>query len=462
MLNKCLVFFLLLINQIYAQNTDSIHIRKIYDNTLVQGKAYNWLEQLCKDIGHRLSGSENAQKAVLWAEKTLNQEKNYTVWLQEVMVPHWIRGEKEYLTQGKNKYNITALGGSISTGDELFPKAIEAEVIEITSFDSLKNIEDDKIKGKIVFYNVPFDERFINSFEAYGHCVKYRGRGAIEAAKKGAIACIVRSMTSDNDDEPHTGMMNYNENIPKIPAAAIGIKSCNKLSQAIKSNPKLKYKMLLSCKTLPDIKSYNVIAEIKGNLYPNEVIVVGGHLDSWDKGEGAHDDGAGCVQSMQVLQTIADLNYKPKRTIRCVLFMNEENGAKGAKKYAEWTKNNSNERQIMALESDSGGHTPRGFGIEGYEKLQDKMFDYVLQFKYLLEKYYLHTWNKGHSGVDVGFLNEQNTLLMGLSVDSQRYFDYHHSNNDTFDKINKRELHLGAASMAAMVYLIDKYGVELQ
>jgi len=459
---KCLLLIFVFIQvNVFAQNADSLQIRKIYDNVLESGEAYHWLGDLCKNVGHRLSGSENAQKAVEWAKSVLEKNKVGNVWLQPVMVPHWVRGDKEYLKQGKNTFNITALGGSVFTGKNQKPEPIQAEIIEVNSYEALDEMDSAAVQNKIVFFNVPFDEKYINSFEAYGHCVKYRSQGAIEAAKKGAIACIVRSMTSDDDDEPHTGMMNYNINVPKIPSAAIGIISCKNLSAQIKQNPHLKYTMMLSCQTLPDVESYNVIAEIKGNVYPNEVIVVGGHLDSWDKGDGAHDDGAGCVQSMQVLQTFLEIGYQPQRTIRCVLYMNEENGAKGAKKYAEWAKNNANEKQLMALESDSGGHTPHGFSVEAKKENQDKMFDYVLQYKSLLERYYLKEWNKGYSGVDVGFLRDLNTLLIGLSVDSQRYFDYHHSNNDTFDKINRRELHLGAAAMASMVYLIDKNGVQI-
>ncbi len=218
--------------------------------------------------------------------------------------------------------------------------------------------------------------------------------------------------------------------------------------------------MMLSCKTLSDVLSYNVIGEIRGNEKPNEIIIVGGHLDSWDKGEGAHDDGAGCVQSMEVLHTFLKANYKPKHTIRCILYMNEENGARGAKTYADWALANKQEVQLMALESDSGGHTPHGFGIDGTKDRMEEYHSQIIQYKKLLEQYYIHQYVKGHSGVDVGFLKEQNTMLLGLSVDSQRYFDYHHSHNDTFDKVNRRELLLGAATMASMVYLIDKYGVN--
>lgn len=435
------------------EKTDKANIKKIFDSALLNGKSYEWLRDLTTNIGGRMSGSPEAAKAVIWGEKVMRESGLDSVWLQPAIVPHWVRGEKEvanYRINGK-KVNIavTALGSSIAT-----PKnGITAEVIEIKSIKEAEKLGE-KLRGKIVFFNRPFDDTLINTFAAYGGCVGQRVNGAKAVGKFGALAVLVRSMTNRIDDYPHTGTMRYGD-IPKseyIPTAAISTVAAERLSDDLKSNPSLKIYFKQSCKNLPKEKSFNVIGEIKGSENPEKIIVVGGHLDSWDLGDGAHDDGTGIVQALEVLHIFKVNNIKPKNTIRVVFFMDEEQGGGGATAYAEAAKL-TNENHLGGLESDAGGHTPRGFTIDansGNTKL-------LKSWKKLLAPYGLHDITKGGSGADISPLKAEETTLVGYRPDSQRYFDYHHAATDTFDKVNKRELELGSASMASMIYLMDKY-----
>ncbi len=458
--NKIGLLSLLLIlgNLVLAQSTDEDQLREIYDSALTEGKSYDWLNHLSNQIGGRLSGSIQAQQAVDFTKSKLDELGLDQVWLQPVMVPKWVRGTPEfayYETDPGITTNIpiTALGGSVATP----PKGIKAKVIEVQSIAELDELGADKIAGKIVFFNRPMDAKHINTFEAYSGSVGQRGSGAKEATKFGALGVIVRSMNLRLDDFPHTGGMSYGdtpENL-KIPAAAISTNAAELLSTSLKLNPDIQFYFKQNCKQFDDVQSFNVIGEIKGSTHPDEIIVVGGHLDSWDLGDGSHDDGAGCVQSMEVLRIFKAIGYTPKRTIRVVLFMNEENGLRGGKKYAEVAQKNK-ENHVFALESDSGGFTPRGFSFD----CTDENFKQVEGWKNLFEPYNIHMFNKGGSGADIGPLKDGKIVLAGLRPDSQRYFDHHHSDNDTFEHVNKRELELGAATMASLVYLFDTYGVE--
>lgn len=435
------------------EKKDSTNIKQLFNSALTQGKSYDWLRDLTQNIGGRLSGSSEAQQAVEWGEKLMKEVGLDSVWLQPVMVPHWVRGEKEiatYTTNGNQKnVPICALGFSIATPSD----GVLAEVIEVKSLNEAKALGN-KMAGKIVFFNRPFDNTLIQTFKAYGGCVDQRVRGAAICGNFGAKGVIVRSMTNSIDDFPHTGTMSYG-NLPPdkfIPAAAISSKAAEILSADLKENPNLKFYFKQSCKTLPDAPSFNVVGEIKGSKTPENIFVVGGHLDSWDLGEGAHDDGTGIVQSLEVAYLLKKNNIKPKNTIRVVFFMNEENGTRGAKKYAELAILNK-ENHIGGLESDAGGHTPRGFSIDA-----NAANTRLLQsWKKLLSPYGLHDLDKGGSGADISPLKGENVTLVGYRPDSQRYFDYHHTSRDTFDKVNKRELELGSASMASIVYLMDKY-----
>ena len=441
---------------LFAQNPDSILIRKIYDEALANGHAYKNLEYLCKKIGPRLSGSANAQRSVEWTKKLMEDYGFDKVYLQELMVPVWERGEKEvaYIIEGKTKIPvpIAALGGSIAS------PGITAPILEVQNFEELKALGEQVVKGKIIFFNRPFDPKLFNTFSAYSGAVNQRGQGAIEAAKLGAVGVIVRSMSSIVDDFPHTGGMRYQEGVLKIPAAAISTKAANVLSQKLKLKklPAIQFYFKQSCRTLPDAVSYNVIGEIRGTEKPDGIITVGGHLDSWDLAEGAHDDGTGVMQSVEVLRIFKSLKIKPKHTIRAVMFMNEENGLRGGMKYAEIAKQN-NEMHIAALESDEGGFTPRGFSVEN----APQALAHFSKWKPLLAPYRLNELDAGGSGADIGPLRViAGAVLIGFRPDSQRYFDIHHSSNDVFENVNKRELELGAASMASLIYLIDQYGTK--
>ena len=448
-----LIFFLISFLSIYAQAQDAKTIRTIYDLALTQSEAYENLRVLCKDIGHRLSGSEGADSAVVWGQRVLGKLELDTIYLQEITVPHWERGRKEkayfYNEKGKNMLDVCALGGSISTGMNQF---IKGDVLEVKSLDEVNNLPDSLVKGKIIFYNRPMDPKKISTFSAYGSCVDQRYSGAIEAAKKGAIAVIVRSMNVRQDDFPHTGSMAYEEGVDSIPAFAISTNGADYLSENVTKYDNLELNLKSFCKSYPDKISHNVIGEIKGSEFPDEYITVGGHLDSWDMGEGAHDDGAGVVQSIEVLHLLNLMNIKPKHSIRVVLFMNEENGNRGGKHYAERAAA-KNEKHLMALESDRGGFSPRGFSVNGTEK----QLNGIKKWGDLFEPYGIHEFKMGFAGVDINPLEDGKICLIGLSPDSQRYFDHHHSENDVFEEVNKRELVLGAASMTSLIYLIDKY-----
>ncbi|CAM4269709.1 M20/M25/M40 family metallo-hydrolase [Gillisia hiemivivida] len=445
-------------SQINNKQEDSLNLRKLYDMSLLNGKSYQWLEHLSNDIGGRLSGSLDAQMAVEYTKKELETLGLDKVWLQPVMVPKWVRGAKEFAyietAPGSTRnINITALGGSVSTP----VGGAKAQVIEVQGIEDLARYGEEQIKGKIVFYNRPMRADLINTFEAYGGCVDQRYSGAAEAAKYGAIGVLVRSMNLRLDDFPHTGTMSYGELRPsqRIPAAAISTNDAEYLSSLLKIEKKAEVYFKLNSEQLPDVQSYNVIGEITGSEFPDEYIVVGGHLDSWDVGDGSHDDGAGVVQSMEVLRLLKESGIKPKRSIRVVLFMNEENGLRGGNKYAEVAVE-KNENHIFALESDSGGFTPRGFS---FEAKQDQ-FDQIAAWESLFKPYLIHYFELGHGGADIGPLKNGEIVLAGLVPDSQRYFDHHHSENDTFEHINKRELELGAATMASLIYLVDKYGIS--
>ena len=456
------IFFVFISCLMFSQDlrTDSEMLKAFYDESLLSGKSYSWLDYLTNRIGSRLSGSLGAERAVQWTKSELNKLELDNVFLQPVLVPKWVRGPKEFAlieTSPGITFNvpITALGGSVATPSV----GLKANVVEVNSIDDLSILGKESIEGKIVFFNRPMQPNLISTFSAYGGCVDQRYSGAFEASKFGAIGVIVRSMSLRLDDLPHTGAMTYgNQEVSKrIPAAAISTNAANKLSSLLKIEPDLKFLFRQQCKTYPDVWSSNVIAEIKGSEFPDEIIVVGAHLDSWDLGDGAHDDGAGVVQSMEVIRLFKELNYAPKRTIRVILFMNEENGLRGGNTYAESTMS-SNEKHIFALESDAGGFTPRGFSFD----CSEEEFEQVLSWKKLFKPYLIHYFEIGGSGADIRPLKNKYNVLSGLRPDSQRYFDHHHAENDTFDAVNKRELELGAATMTSLVYLYDKYGLVKQ
>jgi carboxypeptidase Q len=448
-----------------SQYADSLFISRIATEILINGKAYENLRHLTKNIGARLTASPQMVKAEQWGENILRSSGADKVWLQECKVPHWVRGGKDeaavFYNQtitkaGNNSHlkqprglDVLAVGNSMGTGK----KAISADLIEIKSFDELE-LKKDQLKGKIVFYNYPFNPAFVSPSSAYRDAVGYRSNGASRAAKYGALAVIIRSMSHSTDNFPHTGALRYDSLYPMIPAVAVGLRDADWLSEQLKNN-----KLSISIKTnghfLPDTIGHNVIGELTGTEFPDQYITIGGHLDSWDPGEGAHDDGAGIVHTIEILRTFKALGYKPRHTIRFVLFANEENGLRGGEKYADEAVAKK-EKHVFALESDAGGFTPRGFGFD----VRDEHFSKIIKWKSLFEPYGGEKLVRGGGGADIGPLHEKlGTPAAGFIPDPQRYFDVHHARNDVFETVNKRELELGAINMAALVYLVDKYGL---
>lgn len=451
-----LSIFFLVASVVYAQQEQYPKtLRQIYNEALTRGECYPTLDYLCNSIGGRLSGSPQAAAAVKYMYGKMVSYGFDTVYLQPVMVPHWERGAREdaFIAKGRQKFDVSicALGGSVATPES----GIDAEVIEVRSLAELKQLGSEKVKGKIVFFNRPMDPTHIHTGAAYGGAADQRSSGPAEAARYGAVGAVVRSLTLANDDYPHTGMTRYNDSLPKIPACAISTKGADALSSLLRLRSAGQVRMFikLNCKTLPDELSYNVIAEMKGTEKANEVIAAGGHLDSWDTGQGAHDDGAGCVQSVEALRLIKVLGLRPKRTLRVVLFMNEENGVKGGTEYARVAAADKQNKHIAAIESDAGGFTPRAFGVDDSLAVQ-----FMKQWEPLFEPYGIDQIRGGGGGVDISPLGKQGTVLIGYVPDSQRYFDYHHTEIDTFDKVNKRELELGAAAISALMWLLSEEG----
>ena len=437
-------------------NQDSITIKKMSDEIMTNGKAYDLLRQLTKQIGGRLAGSPQQQNAAIWGQRNMAAFAPDKVFMQPCKTPNWQRGGKDFASvvrvNGKamnRPLAALALGNSLGSNG-----LVEAELLAVADFDELEKRKAE-VKGKIVYYHSMFDPSLIQTFGAYGKMGVYRSTGASRAAKYGAVGVMLHSLSTAPDNAPHTGGMKYDEAYPKIPAVALGPNDAKELYANAKKGT-IRVQMQTYGYFLPDADENNVVAEIKGSTFPNEIITIGGHLDSWDVNEGAHDDGAGIVQTMEILRTMKALNYQPKRTIRFVLFANEENGMRGGNKYAELAKQN-NEQHVFALESDAGGFTPRAIGISATSPEQ---FKKMQQWASLLKPYGTEI-TAGGGGADIGPLKNVNAsiVLAGLVPDSQRYFDLHHAKTDVFENVNKRELLLGAVNMAAIIYLVDQYGV---
>ena len=439
-----------------AAKTDSLTIRRLFDEALLRGQSHDNLRYLCLQIGGRLAGSPQAALAVEWGRQTMEKAGFDRVYTQPVMVPHWVRGAKERAEiigrKGRGVgANVCALGSSPGTGGKL-----RAGVVEVKSFEELKALPDAAVKGKFVFFNRPFDDALIEPGQAYGRAGDQRRSGPAAAGQRGAVGALVRSLTAARDDFPHTGMTRYEPGSVPVPGAALSTNSADELSLLLKADPTLEFELEMSCQTLPDEPSFNVVGEIRGSQFPLEIITVGGHLDSWDLAQGAHDDGTGCVQSIEALRLLRAAGLRPERTVRAVLFMNEENGVRGGEEYARLAQLNK-ETHLAALESDGGGFTPRGFNVEASPAAVQKLARYAPLFAPYCAAHIV----AGHAGTDIEPL--QNAVhpkaLIGYDCDSQRYFDLHHAATDTFDKVNRRELELGGASMAALIFLLSKYGL---
>jgi len=438
-----------------SQKQDSEVISDIFKAAQSDTTAYHTLRVLSSEYGNRLAGTPISGESIKYMKRVIEGSNFDTVYLQECKVAHWSRGEKEegYAISKnleKKRLVVCTLGNSVGTPSN----GIKAEVVAVKSFDELKTLGD-KVKGKIVYFNKPMDQSKINSFEAYGEVVGFRFAGASVAARYGAIAVLVRSCTTAIDTFPHTGVMRYFETPKEIPAFSISTVHSNLLDQLLVDDPKLKVYLKSDCKFLPEETSYNVIGEVRGSEFPKEFITVGGHIDSWDNTDGSHDDGGGCVQSIDVWRIFHELGYKPKHTLRVVMFIDEEMNQRGGRKYAEMAKLN-NEKHLFALESDGGCDNPIGFSFE----TDSVRFGKAQVYNKLFEPYGSNLFVNGGSGVDIGFLKDQNVVLAEMMADPTHYFDYHHSGFDTFDKINKTSLQQGSAAMASLIYLVDKYGFK--
>lgn len=495
----CFVLALLILAQnanaqkINHTSSDSIFLKNVFNEALLRGHSYSRLGELCKKIGARLSGSDAAEKGIQWAVSMLQSYQFDSVYKQNVMVPRWERGNIEkiefqsplfnsliqqkstffqlqqniakatfplspnatyecdqYLKENQkiqNWYSLPAcaLGGSIEAN-------VKSKVISIHSRKQLDELGKlGELKNKIVLLNQPMDETLLNTFSAYGGCVSQRVNGANWCAPYGALAVLVRSVSNKCDLHPHTGVTHYEDSIHKIPMVAVATAAADIIDYLSKQDPNFILSIHLNCKTLPDRLSANVVAETKGKISPNKVIVFGGHFDSWDQGEGAHDDGAGCMHAFEALRILKVLGYQPKHTLRCVFWINEENGLRGGNEYAKLT-HEKGETHLAAFESDRGGFTPRGFGID------TSILPKIKVFQSLLNQYGIGTLENGGGGADIGPIKKYNpnTAFVSFIPDSQRYFDVHHAETDVFESVNKRELELGAASVAAMIYILDQ------
>ena len=435
---------------------DSVVIRRISDEILRNGRAYENLRVLCKQVGPRLSGSPGAEKAVQETARMLREAGADTVFLQPCMVPRWVRGAKEeaYLTLAGGKrqpIRVVALGNSVGSPRE----GVKGEIVEVHDFAELERLGRPGIEGRIVFFNHPMDPTLIRTFMAYGQAGTYRSNGPSQAAKYGAVGVVIRSLASNVDDHPHTGALRYNDSFPKLPAVAMSTRDAEMLSEQIRKGTVRNFWFRSNAQMMADVPSFNVVGELRGTEFPDEVITVGGHLDSWDLAEGAHDDGSGCVQSIEVIRVMKALGIRPKRTIRAVMFMNEENGLRGGLAYAEAAKKDAGRKYMFALESDAGGFTPRGFGISA----SPEQFRKVASWAPLFQPYGAADIVSGGGGADIGPLRGLGTALAGFVPDSQRYFDIHHAESDVFEAVSPRELHLGAIVMSAMIYLVSTYGL---
>jgi carboxypeptidase Q len=430
-------------------------LKRLQQAALTSGYAHRQVAHLANNIGPRLSGSAQAAKAVEYVASEL-KALGCEVQLERAMVPHWVRGEEtaaltQFPGQAQNttqKIVLCALGPSVATP----PNGIEAQVIAVRNFDELKSIPRDKVAGKIVLFNYPFDKQMAaegRAGEAYGEAVVYRSDGPSAAARQGAVACLIRSVGGADYRLPHTGYTDYAGDAPKIPAAAVTAEDADVIAYLVRQGP-VKMKLVLTPQTLPDVESANVIADIKGGEHPEQVIIVSGHLDSWDLGTGAIDDGAGVAVSMEVANLIQKLHLKPKRTIRVIAWMNEENGSAGSKQYAkdhgkDWANH------FAAMETDNGAGHPLGINI----KAKPEVKKILAPVAAILQESGAGVLNLvEHCGADIKPLEEAGVPAFSPIQDSRFYFNYHHTAADTVDKIAPKELAENSAVVAVLAYAL--------
>jgi len=434
-------------------------VNEIFHSALAQGRSYQLLGELCERFPHRLSGSPESAAANLWVKKVMEQ-RGMQVRLQEVMVPYWERGDMMDVRvsfDGRTEtLSALALGGSVGTPDE----GIEARVIEVGSLEQVEALGESGIKGKVVFFNRALDQGSVSHFEAYLGAADQRVAGAAKAARFGAAAVLVRSLSFLDDDYPHTGGLRYEDGVRQIPAAAVSVRAANRLKALLEESPDVKVTIRMNSRQREEQLSHNVIGEIKGKSHPDEYITIGAHFDAWDVGQGAHDNGSGSVQAIEAVHLLQELGYVFRRSIRVVMFTNEEylvgQPYRGGQVYAQEALDKQ-EKHYAGIETDSGAFTPRGFGVEGSAATVTKVRSWL---KYFDQHNTIHFIDDEGGGPDMWALNELlKTPLFDLRTDTQRYLDFHHSDNDTFDKINRRELELGTAALASLLYLVDSQGL---
>lgn len=393
---------------------------------------------MTETFGHRFSGSESLERAIDWTLAEMRRDGLDSVRGEPVMVPRWVRGAEtvELISPRRQTLPMLGLGGSVATP----PAGISAEVMVVTSYDDLR-ARAAEARGKIVLYNVPFT--------VYGQTVAYRSGGAVAAARVGAVASLVRSITPYSMRTPHTGGMAYNDSVPKIPHAAITPEDADMIARMIQRGERVRLKLMMSARRLPDAPSRNAIAELRGTSAPDEVVVMGGHIDSWDVGRGAMDDAGGVVVAWEAIRILKELGLRPRRTIRVVGWTNEENGLRGGNAYRD-THRASLDKHVAAIESDAGVFKPAGFGFTG----SDSAFALVRQIGSLLAAIGAGDMVRGGGGADIGPIMALGVPGLGLNVDGTRYFWYHHTEADTVDKLDPHDVALCVATMAVMAYVL--------
>jgi carboxypeptidase Q len=400
------------------------------------------LEVLSTQIGHRLSGSDGLERAIEWADEMMRAE-GLDVTLQPVMVPHWVRGEEHarVVAPVERRLAILGLGNSVGTGGE----TIEAPVVVVGSFEELEALGRDAVEGKIVLFAV--------EWEGYGRTVQYRSGGASAAARLGAVAALVRSATGNSLYTPHTGAMNYADDAPRIPAAAVTVEDAAWMRRMSEAGETVRVRLYMEAEMLPDAQSYNVIAEIPGSELPDEVVVMGGHYDSWDVGQGAHDDGAACIAAWHALTLIKQLGLTPRRTLRVVLWTNEENGLRGGNAYREWV-GESVANHVAAIEMDGGNERPVGFGVTVPNGDQERALGIAGQIGALLTGIEGGRITSGGGGADIGPLMQAGVPGLGFQTVGEHYFDWHHTDADTIDKIEPVDFQKAVAMLAVMGFVL--------
>jgi carboxypeptidase Q len=432
-------------------------VERIFAEALPRNLAYARLQELCQATPHRLSGSPDAENAVSWARDQMTHDGLESVRLEDCTVQRWERGRIAALevtspSDARDTFlPVLALGGSVATPRE----GVEGDLVEVQSFEDLTRLGE-AVRGRIVLFDRPMDPRTLDPFEAYGAAVDQRAHGAVEAARHGAVAAIVRSMTLRIDDHPHTGGMLYQDGVDRIPAAAVSTAGAERLSALLRSRKKVSVRLRLDCRESGKVPSHNVVGEIRGASRPDEIVLLGAHIDNWDVGQGAHDDGAGCSQVIEALRLVHALGQRPARTLRGVLFMNEENGLAGALAYRDAHREEL-PRHVLAIESDRGGFSPRGFETSA----EGSVFTSLRSIADLLEPAGASLLRRGGGGADVSALQREGVVVMELITDPQRYFDVHHCVRDTLDTVSPRELELGAAALAVMAFSAADAGDEI-